>query len=38
MEWNMSAISRITIRPARRDDVATIIAMLAVDPLGRARF
>jgi ribosomal protein S18 acetylase RimI-like enzyme len=27
----------ITIRPARRDDVAAIIAMLADDHLGRAR-
>jgi ribosomal protein S18 acetylase RimI-like enzyme len=33
----MSAISQITLRPARRDDVAAIIAMLADDHLGRAR-
>jgi ribosomal protein S18 acetylase RimI-like enzyme len=33
----MSAKSEITIRPARRDDVAAIIAMLADDHLGRAR-
>jgi len=33
----MSANSEITIRPARRDDVAAIIAMLADDHLGRAR-
>ncbi len=33
----MTAISRITLRPARRDDVAAIIAMLADDHLGRAR-
>jgi GNAT superfamily N-acetyltransferase len=32
----MSA-SRITIRPARRDDVRDIVAMLADDPLGRGR-
>jgi ribosomal protein S18 acetylase RimI-like enzyme len=32
----MSA-SRITIRPARRDDVPDIVAMLADDPLGRGR-
>jgi ribosomal protein S18 acetylase RimI-like enzyme len=34
---NMSAVSQTTIRPARRDDVADIIAMLADDHLGRAR-
>ena len=33
----MSAISEITIRPARREDVGTIVAMLADDPLGRPR-
>ena len=33
----MSANSEITIRPARRDDVPAIIAMLADDHLGRAR-
>jgi ribosomal protein S18 acetylase RimI-like enzyme len=33
----MSANTAITIRPARRDDVAAIIAMLADDHLGRAR-
>lgn len=33
----MSAVSPITLRPARRDDVAAIIAMLADDHLGRAR-
>jgi ribosomal protein S18 acetylase RimI-like enzyme len=33
----MTAISQITLRPARRDDVAAIIAMLADDHLGRAR-
>ena len=33
----MSAIREITLRPARRDDVAAIIAMLADDHLGRAR-
>ena len=33
----MSANTEITIRPARRDDVAAIIAMLADDHLGRAR-
>ena len=30
-------MSQITIRSARRDDVASIIAMLADDDLGRAR-
>jgi ribosomal protein S18 acetylase RimI-like enzyme len=29
--------SRVTIRPARRDDVAVIVAMLADDALGRGR-
>ena len=33
----MTAISSITIRHARRDDVAIIVAMLADDALGRAR-
>ena len=33
----MAAISSITIRDARRDDVGVIVAMLADDPLGSAR-
>jgi len=33
----MAAVSEVTIRRARRDDVGSIIAMLADDPLGRAR-
>src|SRR5246127_3411346 len=33
----MTAISSITIRRARRDDVAAIVRMLADDPLGSAR-
>ena len=33
----MAAISSITIRDARRDDVGVIVAMLANDPLGSAR-
>jgi len=33
----MPAISSITIRRARREDVEAIVAMLADDPLGRAR-
>src|SRR5687767_3504240 len=33
----MSAISEVTIRPARREDVGVIIAMLADDPLGGGR-
>jgi ribosomal protein S18 acetylase RimI-like enzyme len=33
----MTETSAITIRPARRGDVAAIIAMLADDHLGRAR-
>ncbi|MBV9459624.1 MAG: GNAT family N-acetyltransferase [Bradyrhizobium sp.] len=33
----MSAPSPITLRPARREDVADIIGMLADDHLGRAR-
>ena len=30
-------MSRLVIRPATRDDVAAIVAMLADDPLGAAR-
>ena len=37
MQEGISAMSPVTIRTARRDDVATIIAMLADDHLGRAR-
>jgi ribosomal protein S18 acetylase RimI-like enzyme len=33
----MSEISPVTIRRARRDDVAVIVRMLADDPLGSAR-
>ena len=33
----MSAISPVTIRRARRDDVEIIVRMLADDPLGSAR-
>jgi ribosomal protein S18 acetylase RimI-like enzyme len=33
----MTAISAITIRRAHRNDVTAIVAMLADDPLGRAR-
>jgi N-acetylglutamate synthase-like GNAT family acetyltransferase len=33
----MTAISLITIRRARRDDVGAIVRMLADDPLGSAR-
>ena len=33
----MVAISSITLRRARRDDVGAIVAMLADDPLGSAR-
>jgi ribosomal protein S18 acetylase RimI-like enzyme len=33
----MAVISPVTIRRARRDDVGAIVAMLADDPLGRAR-
>jgi len=33
----MAAMSSITIRHARRDDVGVIVAMLADDPLGSAR-
>jgi ribosomal protein S18 acetylase RimI-like enzyme len=33
----MAATSPITIRRARRDDVGSIVAMLADDPLGSAR-
>ena len=33
----MAGISAVTIRRARRDDVAAIVAMLADDPLGSGR-
>jgi len=33
----MTAMSSITIRQARRDDVAVVVALLADDRLGRAR-
>src|SRR5258708_2427986 len=33
----MSGVSHVKIRPARRDDVAVIVAMLADDALGRGR-
>src|SRR4051795_1060732 len=33
----MSAISKVTIRRTRREDVGVIVAMLADDPLGGAR-
>jgi ribosomal protein S18 acetylase RimI-like enzyme len=33
----MNGVLQITIRPARRDDVAAIVAMLADDALGRGR-
>ena len=33
----MATISPVTIRRARRDDVGSIVAMLADDPLGSAR-
>jgi len=33
----MASVSQITIRPARREDVGSIIAMLADDRLGAAR-
>ncbi len=33
----MTAISSITLRRARRDDVGVIVAMLADDPLGNGR-
>ena len=33
----MASLSQVTIRRARRDDVAHIVAMLADDPLGDAR-
>ena len=33
----MSGLVQVRIRPARRDDVAAIIAMLADDALGRGR-
>jgi ribosomal protein S18 acetylase RimI-like enzyme len=31
------AFSKVTIRPARREDVGIVVAMLADDPLGGAR-
>jgi GNAT superfamily N-acetyltransferase len=31
------SVSRVTIRPARREDVSDIVAMLADDALGRGR-
>ena len=37
MEANVTAIDSITVRRARRADVAVIVAMLADDHLGRAR-
>ena len=33
----MSSVSRVKIRPARSNDVAAIVAMLADDALGRGR-
>ena len=33
----MAAVSRITVRRARREDVGVIVGMLADDPLGAAR-
>ena len=33
----MAAVSPVTIRPARRDDIGIIVGMLADDALGRAR-
>ena len=33
----MSSIANVTIRPARRDDVRTIVGMLADDHLGKSR-
>jgi ribosomal protein S18 acetylase RimI-like enzyme len=33
----MSTVAHVTIRPARRDDVAAIVAMLADDALGSGR-
>jgi ribosomal protein S18 acetylase RimI-like enzyme len=33
----MSGVSRVKIRPARNNDVAAIVAMLADDALGRGR-
>ena len=33
----MAAASSVTIRRARRDDVGSIVHMLADDPLGSAR-
>ena len=37
METGLTATSSITIRRARRDDIRTIVAMLADDRLGSAR-
>jgi ribosomal protein S18 acetylase RimI-like enzyme len=37
METGLTATSSITIRRARRDDIGTIVAMLADDRLGSAR-
>jgi ribosomal protein S18 acetylase RimI-like enzyme len=37
MEANVTTIDPITVRCARREDVAVIVAMLADDHLGRAR-
>jgi ribosomal protein S18 acetylase RimI-like enzyme len=34
---NSMSVSGVTIRPARHDDVAAIVAMLADDPLGSGR-
>jgi len=33
----MAEIAKVTIRPARREDVGAIVAMLADDPLGGGR-
>ena len=33
----MTAVSKVTIRPTRREDVGIIVAMLADDPLGGGR-
>jgi ribosomal protein S18 acetylase RimI-like enzyme len=33
----MAEIAKVTIRPARREDVGVIVAMLADDPLGGGR-
>ena len=37
LERSMAAISKVTIRRTRREDVAVIVGMLADDPLGGAR-